>query len=93
MRTYNVFMCICFIMFILVNVSWRVILSEPGSITILLWDYVLLTFYLMYLYVYRVLTPYVLDVHSHVWHMGLARPQVVNKILLTYCYTTGSGLV
>ena len=38
----------------------------------------------MYLYVYRVLTSYVLDVHSHVWHMGLARPQVVNKILLTY---------
>ena len=69
------------------DVSWRVILSEPGSITILLRDYVLLTFYFMYLYVYRVLTSYVLDVHSHVWHMGLARPQVVNKILLTYLLT------
>ena len=68
------------------DVSWRVILSEPGSINILLRDYVLLTFYSTYLYVYRVLT-YVLDVHSHVWHMGLARPQVVNKILLTYLLT------
>ena len=25
------------------------------------------------------LTPYVLDVHSHVWHMGLVRSQVVYK--------------
>ena len=66
------------------DVSWRVILSEPGSIKILLRDYVLLIFHSMYLYVYRVLTSYVLDVHSHVWHMGLAKPQVVNKILLTY---------
>ena len=60
-----------------------------GSINILLRDYVLLTFYSMYLYVYRVLTSYILDVHSHVWHMGLARPQVVNKILLTYLLWIG----
>ena len=41
----------------------------------------------MYQYVYRVLSSYVLDVHSHVWHMGLARPQALNKILLTYLLT------
>ena len=69
------------------DVSWRVILSEPGSIDILLRDYVLLAFYSIYLYVYRVLTSYVLDVHSHVWHMGLAGPQVVNNILLTNLLT------
>ena len=55
--SYHVYPC---------DVSWRVILSEPGSINILLRDYVILTFYSMYLYVYRVLTSYVLDVHSHV---------------------------
>ena len=32
------------------------------------------------------LTPYVLDVHSHVWHMGLVRSQVVYKNYLLTCY-------
>ena len=84
------FICVYMYMFYHVypcDVSWRVILSEPGSIDILLRDYVLLAFYSIYLYVYRVSTSYVLDVHSHVWHMGLARPQVVNKILLTNLLT------